>query len=340
MAAAGCEALADIEQLSVMGLVEVLRAYPRLRRLQWELGTSLLARRPDVFIGIDVPDFNLGLARRFKQAGIPTLHYVCPQAWAWRAGRARGLGRAVDRLLALLPFEPAFFADYGLDCRFVGHPLADILPLEPDRGAARAALGIKPGLALVAILPGSRAQEIERLAPAFALGAAALVSERGPLEIVVCAAHSRQVAQLRRVIGAAAPRLTVDYRHGQARQLLSAADVALVASGTATLEALLCRAPMVVGYRMAPLTYHIIRRMISIPRIALPNILAADSLVPELIQSALTPQAICRELGAWLDDIPRRESYVRRARVLHGSLRVGAAARAAEAVFEMCRGHD
>jgi lipid-A-disaccharide synthase len=337
MAAAGCDALADIEQLSVMGLVEVLRAYPRLRRLQRELGTALLARRPDVFVGIDVPDFNLGLARRFKQAGIPTVHYVCPQAWAWRAGRARGLGRAVDRLLAVLPFEPAFFAQYGLDCRFVGHPLADILPLEPDRGAVRAALGIEPGPPLVAILPGSRAQEIERLAPAFALGVAALADARGPLEIVACAAHGGQLEQLRRVIAAAAPRLSVDYRHGQARQLLSAADVALVASGTATLEALLCRAPMVVGYRMAPLTYHIIRRMISIPRIALPNILAADSLVPELIQGGLTPQAICAALGAWLDDAPRRESYAKHARRLHESLRGGAAARAAEAVLELCR---
>ncbi len=339
MSAAGCHALANIDQLSVMGLVEVLRAYPRLRRLQSELGTALLAQRPDVFIGIDVPDFNLGLARRFKQAGVPTVHYVCPQAWAWRAGRARRLGLAVDRLLALLPFEPAFFAKYGVDCRFVGHPLADILPLAPDRSAARAALGIAPGPPLVAILPGSRAQEIERLAPPFAQGVAALQRERGPLEIIACVALAGQLERLRRVISDTVPQLTVDYRHGQARELLSAADVALVASGTATLEALLCRAPMVVGYRMAPLTYHIIRRMISIPRIALPNILAADSLVPELIQGALTPQAICSELAAWLDDGRRRESYLARARALHESLRVGAAARAAEAVLGMCHPH-
>ena len=335
MIAAGCHALANIEELSVMGLVEVARAYPRLRRLRFELGTALLAQRPDVFIGIDVPDFNLGLALRLKQAGIPTVHYVCPQAWAWRAGRARRLGIGVDRLLALLPFEPAFFAEYGVDCRFVGHPLADILPLDPDRGAARAALGIAPDRPLVAVLPGSRSQEIERLAPAFALGVAALERERGPLAIVACTAHADQVERLRRVISATVPGLTVDYCHGQARQLLSAADVALVASGTATLEALLCRAPMVVGYRLAPLTYHIIRRMISIPRIALPNILAADSLVPELIQGALTPQAICGALAAWLDDGPRRVCYVARARGLHETLRVGAAARAAESVFEM-----
>ncbi len=337
MLAAGCDALANIEQLSVMGLVEVLRAYPRLRRLRTELGTVLLAQRPDVFVGIDVPDFNLGLARRLKQAGVPTVHYVCPQAWAWRPGRARRLGTAVDRLLALLPFEPAFFTGHGVDCRFVGHPLADILPLDPDRAVARAALGIAPGLTLVAVLPGSRGQEIDRLGPPFALGVAALQRERGALAVIACAAHASQVERLRRAISTAAPGLAVDYCHGQARQLLSAADVALVASGTATLEALLCRAPMVVGYRLAPLSYHIIRRMIAIPRIALPNILAADSLVPELIQDALTPRAICDALAAWLDDAPCRERYVARARGLHETLRVGAAARAAQAVFEMCR---
>ena len=337
MLAAGCDALANIEQLSVMGLVEVLRAYPRLRRLRTELGTVLLAQRPDVFVGIDVPDFNLGLARRLKQAGVPTVHYVCPQVWAWRPGRARRLGAAVDRLLALLPFEPAFFAGHGVDCRFVGHPLADILPLDPDRDVARAALGIAPGLTLVAVLPGSRGQEIDRLGPPFALGVAALQRERGGLAVIACAAHAGQVERLRRTISTAAPGLAVDYCHGQARQLLSAADVALVASGTATLEALLCRAPMVVGYRLAPLSYHIIRPMIAIPRIALPNILAADSLVPELIQNALTPCAISAALAAWLDDAPRRERYVARARGLHETLRVGAAARAAQAVFEMCR---
>ena len=337
MLAAGCHALANIDQLSMMGVVEVLRAYPRLRRLRAELATALLGQRPDVFVGIDVPDFNLGLARRLKLAGVPTVHYVCPQAWAWRPGRARRLGAAVDRLLALLPFEPAFFAGHGVDCRFVGHPLADILPFDPDRAVARAALGIVPGLPVVAVLPGSRGQEIDRLAPAFARGVAALQRARGPLAVIACAAHAGQVERLRRAINTAAPELAVDYCHGQARQLLSAADVALVASGTATLEALLCRAPMVVGYRLAPLSYHIIRRMISIPRIALPNILAADSLVPELIQEALTPSAICVALAAWLDDAPRRERYVARARGLHETLRVGAAARAAQAVLEMCR---
>ncbi len=336
MLAAGCEPLAHIDQLSVMGLVEVLRAYPRLRRLRDTLGANLLAARPAVFVGIDVPDFNLGLARRLKQATIPTVHYVCPQAWAWRPGRARHLSASVDRLLALLPFEAAFFAGHGVDCRFVGHPLADALPLDPDRAAARADLNIAPGPPLVALLPGSRSQEIDRLAPAFAAGVAALWRARGELAIVACAAHAGQLEGLRRAMVGAAPGLEINYVYGRARQLMSAADVALVASGTATLEALLCRAPMVVGYRLAPLSYHIIRRMISIPRIALPNILAAEDLVPELIQDALTPQAIRDALAAWLDDDARRARYITRARALHESLRVGAAARAAQAVLEMC----
>lgn len=336
MLEAGCESLAHIDQLSVMGLTEVLRAYPRLRRLRNALTASLLAARPDVFVGIDVPDFNLGLERRMKRAGIASVHYVCPQAWAWRPGRARHLGSAVDRLLALLPFEEAFFAGHGVACRFVGHPLADALPLEPERAAARAALGIAAGPPLVALLPGSRRQEIERLAPVFAAGAAALQAARGELAVVACAAHSGQLPGLQAAVAAAAPGLAVRYFHGRAREVLTAADVALVASGTATLEALLCRAPMVVGYRLAPLSYHIIRRMISIQRIALPNILAGEDLVPELIQDALTPPAIRDALAGWLDDESRRTHYHLRARQLHETLRVGAAARAADAVLSLC----
>lgn len=336
MLAAGCAALAHINQLSVMGVTEVLRSYPRLRRLRAALGAAFLANPPDVFVGIDVPDFNLGLAHRLKQVGIPTVHYVCPQAWAWRPGRARHLGASVSRLLALLPFEVEFFARHGIDCRFVGHPLADSLPLAPDRAAARAALGVAPGLPLVALLPGSRSQEVSRLAPTFAAGVAALAQRRGPLEVVACAAHAGQLADLRLAMAGAAPGLKIEYVHGRAQELLTAADVALVASGTATLEALLCRAPMVVGYRLAPLSYHIIRRMVSIPRIALPNILAAEALVPELIQHELTPRAIERELAAWLDAAARRAHYTRRARELHSMLRVGAAARAAGAVLELC----
>ncbi|MGE3845448.1 MAG: lipid-A-disaccharide synthase [Gammaproteobacteria bacterium] len=336
MLAAGCEPLAHIDELSVMGLVEVLRAYPRLHALRARLARDLAAARPDVFVGIDVPDFNLGLATRLKASGIRTVHYVCPQVWAWRQGRARAIGASVDRLLALLPFEPAFFARHGVDCRFVGHPLADALPMVADREAARAALGLRGQNPMLALLPGSRGQEIERLAALFAAGAADLARRRSALTVVACAAHAGQVPRLERALAAGAPGLAIRVVHGRAQAVLTAADVALVASGTATLEALLCRAPMVVGYRLAPLTYHIIRRMVTIPRIALPNILAEDALVPELIQDELTPRRIGEALAAWLDDAPRREAYTARASEIHASLRCDAATRAAAAVLVLC----
>ena len=336
MRATGVRSIVDSESLSVVGLFEVIRHIPSIYGEFNKLIASAKSEKPSLAILTDSPDFHLRLAKKLKKLGIPVVYLVAPQAWAWRPGRARHLGASVSRLLALLPFEVEFFARHGIDCRFVGHPLADSLPLAPDRAAARAALGVAPGLPLVALLPGSRSQEVSRLAPTFAAGVAALAQRRGPLEVVACAAHAGQLADLRLAMAGAAPGLKIEYVHGRAQELLTAADVALVASGTATLEALLCRAPMVVGYRLAPLSYHIIRRMVSIPRIALPNILAAEALVPELIQHELTPRAIERELAAWLDAAARRAHYTRRARELHSMLRVGAAARAAGAVLELC----
>lgn len=338
MLAAGCEPYAHIDQLSVMGLTEVLRSYPRLRRLRAELVSRLLTVRPDVFVGIDAPDFNLGIARRLKQNGVVTVHYVCPQAWAWRPRRARDLAMAVDELLALLPFEPAFFAQYGVPCTFVGHPLADALPLTPARSAAKAALGFAADTTLVALLPGSRRQELERLLPIFLAGARLLASARPAVRFVACVARPAQLAFARSQLDTrATAALDVTLVHGRAREVLTAADVALVASGTVTLEGLLCRTPMVVGYRLATATYHIIRRMVTIPRIALPNILAGEELVPELIQNALTPAAIRDALGAWLDQPARCQRYAERAAVLHQSLRGACAARAAQAVLNRCQ---
>ncbi|MEQ8662772.1 MAG: lipid-A-disaccharide synthase, partial [Gammaproteobacteria bacterium] len=269
MLAAGCEPLAHIDELSVMGLVEVLRSYPRLRRLRGRLGDALLAQRVNVMVGIDVPDFNFGLERRLRRAGVATAHWVCPQAWAWRPRRAARLPQVVDRLLALFPFEPAFFAHYGVKTEFVGHPLADELPLEPARAASRAALGLPADATVVALMPGSRTQELARLLGPF-LAAARLLAQRRPgLRLVLCTAHANHAARAR----AALAGLDCAVVSARSHEVLAAADVAMLASGTVSLEALLCGTPMVVGYRLAPLTYHIIRRMVSIPRIALPNIL-------------------------------------------------------------------
>ena len=331
MLAAGCEALANVDELSVMGLVEVLRSYPRLLRLRRRLGDALLARHAQVVIGIDVPDFNLGLERRLKRAGVATVHWVCPQAWAWRPGRAARLAEAVDRLLALFPFEPAFFAARGVATDFVGHPLADELPLEPDRARSRAALGLPREARVVALMPGSRTQELERLLAPFLAAGRTLKSRHPGLRLVLCTAREDHARRAR----AAAAGLDCEVVSGRSHEVLSAADVALLASGTVSLEALLCGTPMVVGYRLAPLSYHIIRRMVSIPRIALPNILARRELVPELIQDALTPAALVDAAEVWLADTARRSAYLQVSRELHRELRRDAAVRAAEVVLDL-----
>jgi len=331
MLAAGCEPLAHVDELSVMGLVEVLRSYPRLLRLRRRLGDEFLARHAQVVVGIDVPDFNLGLERRLKRAGVATAHWVCPQAWAWRPGRAARLAAAVDRLLALFPFEPAFFAAHGVSTEFVGHPLADELPLEPARASSRAALGLPPDACVVALMPGSRTQELERLLEPFLAAGRTLQSRHAGMRLVLCTAREDHARRAR----AAASGLDCVVVCGRSHEVLSAADVALLASGTVSLEALLCGTPMVVGYRLAPLSYHIIRRMVSIPRIALPNILARRDVVPELIQDALTPAALVDAAEGWLADPARCSAYAQLSRELHRELRCDAASRAAEVILDL-----
>ncbi|MGE0485784.1 MAG: lipid-A-disaccharide synthase [Gammaproteobacteria bacterium] len=331
MRAAGCEPLARAEELSVMGLVEVVQAYPRLWSLRQRLGDALFAARPDVVVGIDVPDFTLGLERRLKLAGVPTVHWVCPQAWAWREGRAADIRTAVDRLLALFPFEVEFFSRRGIATEFVGHPLADQLPLEPQRAAARQALALAGDRPVLALMPGSRSQELAQLLSLFISAARIVHGCRPGMQVIVCTINEEHARRVREALGG----LPAGVYVGNSQQVLTAADVVLAASGTVTLEALLCGTPMVVGYRMAPLSYHIIRRMVKIPRIALPNILAARDLVPELLQSALTPAALAEAALAWFDQPDRRDDFVRTSRELHASLRRDAAGRAAEAVLRV-----
>jgi len=336
MRAAGCAALARSEELSVMGLVEVVASYPRLYRLRARLVEAIVAARPAALVGIDVPDFNLGLERRVKAHGIRTVHYVCPQIWAWRPGRAASLHRAADRLLAVLPFEPEFFTRHGVATTFVGHPLADSLPLLPDRAATRAALGLPAEATLLAVMPGSRDHELARLLPDFIACARRLHARHPALRAVFCVAHAGQLAPLAAALAAGAPELAPHVFHGQSHQVLTACDVALVASGTVTLEALLCATPMVVAYRLSPISYPIIRRMVKIPHVALPNILAGEALVPELLQDAITPLALCAAIEQWLEQPLRRAAFVDTSRRLHAELRGDAARRAARAVLESC----
>ena len=333
MLAAGCEPLAHIDELSVMGLVEVLRSYPRLRRLRTRLVADFLKQRPDVVIGIDVPDFNLGLERRLKMGGLRTVHFVCPQLWAWRVGRARSLAQCADVLLALLPFEAEFFRSRGVPTEFVGHPLADILPLDPQLGAARRALGLTTNRQLVALMPGSRRQELERLLEPFVAGAEVILRSRPQVGFILCVARESDADWVRQALGEFPCEVFVGLSH----QVLTAADIAIVASGTATLEALLCGTPMVVGYRLAPLSYHIIKRMVRIPRIALPNILSGSELVPELIQNDLTPGRLGKAVLDWLDDAARRQNFLRAGREMHQLLRRDAAGTAADVILRLAQ---
>lgn len=337
MKAAGCTAWFDSEQLAVMGLTEILRHLPRLLRLRHSLQQRIVEWRPDVFIGVDFKEFNLGLARRLKQQGLRTVQYVSPQVWAWRQGRARTIGEAVDLILCLFPFEPDFYREYGVRAAFVGHPLADEIPMEVDRGAARAELGLPADARVLAMLPGSRRGEVEHLADSFA-AAAELLAARYPG--LVCVAPMVTPALRELFAGrcaALAPRAAVRLLDGQARRVLVAADVALVASGTATLETALCKRPMVVAYRLGAITAFLLRRLglVKVRHISQPNLLAGGELVPEFVQEQASPDALADALADWLEH-PDRVANVQREFVkIHETLRRGGAERAAGEIAEL-----
>jgi lipid-A-disaccharide synthase len=341
MRAAGLDAWHDASELAVMGLAEVLRHLPRLLRLRSGLRRRVLAWKPDVFIGIDAPDFNLGLEQWLKQRGVRTVHYVSPSVWAWREKRAERIGRSADLVLCLFPMEPEIYARHGVDARFVGHPLADTMPLEPDRPAARAALGLDPMRPLLALLPGSRVGEIERVGPDFLAAAARVLAVVPDLQVVAPMASMQARSAFERVLKAhpdeAALSAALRTIIGHARTLMAASDVILLASGTATLEAMLAKRPMVVGYRIAPLTHAIVKGMgmLKVDRYALPNVLAGDTLVPELMQDDCTPEKLADAVLHWLRDPSAVAALQPRYRDLHVQLRRDASARAADAIVEL-----
>jgi lipid-A-disaccharide synthase len=338
MRASGFEAWFDASELAVMGLSEVLSHLPRLLRLRRALRERALAWKPDVFIGIDAPDFNLGVERWLKRRGVRTVHYVSPSVWAWRESRAEKIGRSADRVLCLFPMEPEIYARHGVDARFVGHPLADAIALEPDRAAARDALGLPFHAPALAVLPGSRLGEIERMLPPF-LEAATLVAERiTDLTVLLPAANAgcRQAiaAQLRRFPGLAS---RVHLLDGQAQAAMIAADVVLLASGTAALESMLCKRPMVVGHRIAPTTYRIVKALglLKSNFVSLPNVLAGEEVVPELLQDACTPRNLADAVLQWFEQPEAVAALRPRFRAIHELLRRDASARAADAVVEL-----
>lgn len=335
MRAAGLDAWHDSSELAVMGLAEVLAHLPRLLRVRRQLRERMLAWKPDVFIGIDAPDFNLGVERWLKERGVRTVHDVSPSVWAWRENRAEKIGRSADRVLCLFPMEPPIYARHGVDARYIGHPLADALPLEPDRNAAREALGIDGDARVLAILPGSRLGEIHRLGRIFFDAAALLAKEFPGMHVVVPAAN----AECRRALETLG-RDGIEHLHlldADAQRAMIASDAVLLASGTAALEAMLCKRPMVVGYRLAPLSHAIVRAfgLLKVEHVSLPNVLAGEALVPELLQADCTPERLAAALAPYLQAQDSGTYLQPRFREMHLALRRDASARAADAVAEL-----
>lgn len=334
MAEQGFEAWWPHQKLAVRGYVEVLRHYREISGIRDALAERLLRERPAAFVGVDAPDFNLGLEKRLKAAGIKTIHFVCPSIWAWRGGRAKKMAASCDHVLCLFPFEPELLHRHGVAATFVGHPLADAIPLQPPRAASRAALGLAEADEVVAVLPGSRRSEIQYIAPAFLQAAALMHRQRPGLRFVLPISPGLR-EMIEPLVQAHAPGLPLQLLNGQSHAALAACDVTLIASGTATLEAALFKLPMVIGYRMHGLSWQLMKRMRYQPWVGLPNILSADFVVPELIQEACQPQALAAATLRWLDDRPAAAALARRFEDLHHSLRRDTARCAADALAQV-----
>jgi lipid-A-disaccharide synthase len=336
MAAAGCETWRSSDELAVMGLAEILRHLPRLIAVRRDLLRRLLAARPDAYVGIDAPEFNLGVAARLKAAGIPTVQYVSPQVWAWRQGRVSSIGRSVDLVLCLLPFEPSFYAEHGVHAVFVGHPLADQIPPVSDARGARSRLGLPAGATVLGVLPGSRSSEVARLGDPFAATVAWLARARPGLVFVGAMANARARAVFAGALARNAPNVDVHLVDGRAQEVMAASDAVLLASGTATLECALVKRPMVVCYRMAPLTSWLLRRfrLVKTQHFAQPNLLAERALVPEFFQEQVRPDVLGPAVLGQLDRADRAELEAAFG-AIHERLRRNASARAADAVLEM-----
>jgi lipid-A-disaccharide synthase len=336
MQQAGMECWWDADELAVMGLFEVLSHLPRLLRLRRELRQRLLELRPAVTVGIDAPDFNLGLEAKLRGQGLRTVHYVSPTVWAWRQRRVRKVKRAADRVLCLFPFEPAFYQDHGVRAVFVGHPMADRIPADTDPAAAREKLSLDPEATTIALLPGSRLSEIQRLAGPMTEAAALLAKRRPSLQFVAAMADDKAADYFREIRDATGD-VRIHLVQRDATTVMAAADVVLCASGTATLETMLVNRPMVMTYKISPASYRLasMLRLVRLKHFSLPNILAGEALVPELIQDQATAPALAAAAERWLDDKAGCDSLRRRFSELRAQLECDASGRAAAAVAEL-----
>lgn len=340
MIAAGCQPLVQASELAVMGLVEVIAHLPRLLKLRRKLARQFATWRPDVFVGIDAPEFNLGLESRLRRQGIPTVQYVSPSVWAWRGGRVRKIARSADLVLCLLPFEKQFYDDHNIRAVFVGHPLAERITRQPDTSTARRELGLADDGEWLALLPGSRIGEVTRLANDFAETIAWLRERRPSMRFVAALASAECETIFRAALRRITPPVEIHMIRGRSHEVMAAADVLLVASGTATLEAALIGRPMVVTYRLAQATQWLLKwpGLLKIDRFALPNLVAGEDLVPEIINDDVSVEALGQAILRELDDTGRRQYLDGRFRDIRQMLKHNAAERAAAAILDLAAG--
>ena len=335
MQAEGCQAWYEMEELSVMGIVEVLGRLRRILAIRRDITKRLIDLKPDVFIGIDAPDFNLSLEGKLKQASIKTIHYVSPSVWAWKQKRVFKIKRNTNLILAFLPFEKAFYDKFDVPCRFIGHKMADDIPLEPDQTAMRQQLGIPVDCQCLALLPGSRHAEVTLLSEPF-LKAAQLLRDKFPdLHIVVPLVNGKRRAEFEQIKAEIAPELNLQLLDGHAREAMIASNAAILASGTVALECMLAKCPMVVGYKMKAFTFWLAKKLIKTPYVSLPNILAGKEIVPELLQHDCTPENIANHIVPLLksDNSELKATFL----ALHKQIRCNADEQAAQAVLDVLK---
>jgi len=335
MMEAGATSLFPMERLSVMGFSEVIGRLRELLAIRRRLAAHFMQNPPDVFVGIDAPDFTLGLERRLHKAGIKTVHYVSPSVWAWRQRRVRKIVKSTDLMLTLFPFEAEFYREHRMPVRFVGHPLADLVPLQPDRAAARRALDLPVEGEVLALLPGSRSTELRFLAATFIDTARWLKLHRPDLHVVVPLASRERRIQFQSILASALEPPPMTLVDGRAREVMTAADVVLLASGTASLEAMLLKRPMVVAYRMAPFSYWLAKRLLKVKSVSLPNLLADDILVPELLQDEATADQLGQAVLYYFENPQATAEVMERFKEIHHELRQDASRQAARAVMEL-----
>jgi lipid-A-disaccharide synthase len=335
MIAAGCHSFYDMERLAVMGLIEPLGRLPELIKIRSHLYRHFAEHKPDVFIGIDSPDFNIGLELKLRKTGIPIVHYVSPSVWAWRKKRIFKIAKSVDLVLTLFPFEAAFYEKHNVPACFVGHPLADLIPLAPDQNAAIAELNLDPTQQYIAILPGSRRNELRFLGEVFLKTALRCWQENPRLQFITSSANAERNKEFQALCQQVAPNLPMHFFENRSHAVMAASTAVLVTSGTATLETMLFKRPMVIAYRMANLTYQIARHLVKLPHIGLPNLLAMERLVPEFIQDEAQPEKMARALLDFVEHPEKAEQLQKTFLQIHQQLRRDANHTAANAVLQL-----